>query len=206
MSAQSKRAPTKKDLEILVADLQSKLSLETEHEYTLSSSLVPEFKINAVKESITRLEVELAEATQRAQDAAAAAAVPPQAQAQALPTIPKPAGVLRNLEELSGLSHADYKAVQRTVRNLVVRADLDVTQDFRRQCPESLAKLYKAAREEHPILRRFQNNWMTAELAKQFLQNRRKHAVRQGYIDRAFLKTSPRGPVTRSRRRDTPEV
>lgn len=40
---------------------------------------------------------------------------------------------------------------------------------------------------------RFQNNWVTAELAKQFLQNRRKHAVRKGYIDRNTLKTSARG-------------
>ncbi|TFK82782.1 hypothetical protein K466DRAFT_568231 [Polyporus arcularius HHB13444] len=205
MSGQSKCASTKRDLEILVADLQSKLTLETEQRGALAAEL------DTAKGTITRLETELAETTQRAQDAAAAAAAvaaaaPPQAQVQDMPTIPKPLGTLRKLEELSGLSHADYKAIQRSVRNLAVRADLDVTQDFRRQSPESLAKLYKAAREEHLILKRFQNNWMTAELTKRFLQKRRKHAVRQGYINRAFLKMSARGPARRRQRHDTPEV
>ena len=98
---------------------------------------------------------------------------------------------------------------------------IDVTQDFRRHPAEDLARVYRAvsypvvavmlirlthllcaqAREAHPVLKRYENNWLTAELAKQFLQNRRKHAVRQGYIDRGNLKTS-----ARSRRRRAPSV
>ncbi|KAI0645016.1 hypothetical protein C8Q79DRAFT_969142 [Trametes meyenii] len=53
--------------------------------------------------------------------------------------------------------------------------------------------LFKQAADDHPILKRFQNSWLTAELAKQYLQNKRRHAVKRGYIDRAQIKTARRG-------------
>ncbi|KAH9889498.1 hypothetical protein C8Q73DRAFT_161502 [Cubamyces lactineus] len=134
----------------------------------------------------------VAEAQQAAAAAAAAAAMAGGMQND-LPPVPKPTGRnLRGLEALSGMTRADYKAVQRSIRNLVVMANLDWKEDFRRQNAENLARLYRVARDEHPILRRFQNSWLTAELVKQFLQNKRKYAVKQGYIDRESLKTARR--------------
>ncbi|KAI0683541.1 hypothetical protein C8Q76DRAFT_762825 [Earliella scabrosa] len=191
MPSPSSRQPTKKDLQELVARLEQSLTLETEQREAVATEL------QAAHVIIAELRAELAAAQDAAQTATAAAAAAAATAAattpgQTAPLVPRPAGVLRNLEMLSGLDHDDYKACQRTVRNLVVMGALDVTQDFRRHSAEDLAKIYRAAREAHPILKQFQNNWLTAELAKQFLQNRRKHAVRRGYIDRSNLKTSAR--------------
>ncbi len=41
---------------------------------------------------------------------------------------------------------------QRTIRSLVVRAQLDWTEDFRRQDSERLATLFRAARTYPPVL------------------------------------------------------
>ncbi|KAI0749183.1 hypothetical protein C8Q80DRAFT_609346 [Daedaleopsis nitida] len=193
---------TKKDLELLVTQLEQSLTLEKEQSQLLAEDL------QAARETILSLHADLdvaalrAEAAENARAQAQQAAEAAQAQAQqaaqgpqaqATPALlPKPSGVIRNLERLTGMSHEDYKACQRTVRNIVVMAGLDITEDFRRQSAEDLAKVYRAARDQHPVLKTFQNNWVTAELAKQFLQNRRKHAVRRGYLERNMLKTARR--------------
>ena len=38
------------------------------------------------------------------------------------------------------------------------------------------------ARKAHPVLRRYVNNWATAAIARQYMQNKRKHAYKNGYI------------------------
>ncbi|KAF8153594.1 hypothetical protein K438DRAFT_1778179 [Mycena galopus ATCC 62051] len=82
----------------------------------------------------------------------------------------------------------------------VVRANLDVEVDYRRQDPAKLAAAYKLVRlriklwpvphnhvktrKEFPFLteKRFPLNWGLAEMAKQYLRNKRKYAVRLGRI------------------------
>ncbi|KAI0326295.1 hypothetical protein GY45DRAFT_1363980 [Cubamyces sp. BRFM 1775] len=204
----------KKDLEIMVTRLEESLNEGREERDRLQADL------QSARDTIQELEAAMATAAttheeamaaalaaaERAEQAAATAAAratAERAHAQAnaadaereaaAPPIPKPSGAMRGLEALSGLSRQDYMAVQRTIRNLVVIANLDWKEDFRRQNAESLARLYRAARDQHPILKRFQNSWLTAALAKQFLQNKRKHAVKNGYIDRDSLKTARRG-------------
>ncbi|KAG2143021.1 hypothetical protein DEU56DRAFT_793022 [Suillus clintonianus] len=69
---------------------------------------------------------------------------------------------------------AEYLAIQTTVHELCSRVDLDFKVLYNAQPTSSLAKLFKLARRDHPHLEKFQNDWATAELVKQFLQNKRK--------------------------------
>ncbi|KAJ7848002.1 hypothetical protein B0H14DRAFT_2356918, partial [Mycena olivaceomarginata] len=73
---------------------------------------------------------------------------------------------------------------QRSVHTNVVRTNIDFTIDFRRQDPAKLAAVYKLVRNSSPFLsrERFPLDWAIAEITKQFLRKKRKHAVRRGYI------------------------
>jgi len=99
-----------------------------------------------------------------------------------LDLIPRPRGKTYSVWKEMGVERAEYKAIQRTVRTLSVRAELDWKEDYRRQDAEKLGLLFKAARKEHPILKRYRDNWATAAIVKQYFQNKRKHAYLQGYI------------------------
>ncbi|KAI8998958.1 hypothetical protein BD414DRAFT_533757 [Trametes punicea] len=87
---------------------------------------------------------------------------------------------------------SDYKAIQRTIRKLVVKVSLDWTKDFRLQDAEKLAMLYSLARQAYPVLGRYEDNWATAELAKQYMQNARSHARSEGYLEKAGRKGKER--------------
>lgn len=39
------------------------------------------------------------------------------------------------------------------------------------------------ARERHPILGRYVNDWATEELVRQYIKNKRKHAYAKRYLD-----------------------
>ncbi|OJT05182.1 hypothetical protein TRAPUB_4007 [Trametes pubescens] len=201
-SLATQRNRTKKDLENLVAQLEESIATEVAQREGLANELqaamdnIAQLKAAAIAAAATH-ERAMFEAIAKANAANAAATAATAAAAAAAaaadgPPVPRPTGNVRHLQEWSGLSKEDYRAVQRTIRNLVIIANLDWTDDFRRQNAENLARLYRAAREEHPVLKRFQNNWLTAELAKQFLQNKCKHAVKQGYVDRASIRTGTR--------------
>ncbi|KAG1906658.1 uncharacterized protein F5891DRAFT_975415 [Suillus fuscotomentosus] len=69
---------------------------------------------------------------------------------------------------------AEYLAIQTSVHELCSRVDLDFGVLYNAQPTSNLAKLFKLARRAHPHLENFQNDWATAELVKQFLQNKRK--------------------------------
>ncbi|KAJ2985602.1 hypothetical protein NUW54_g10099 [Trametes sanguinea] len=98
------------------------------------------------------------------------------------------------------VSHEDYAEIQRTIRSLVIRSQLDWTDDFRRQDADKMANLFRAARKAHPVLRRYVNNWATAAIARQYMQNKRKHAYKQGYIKKRPNGMDGDGP--RRRRED----
>lgn len=82
-----------------------------------------------------------------------------------LPEVPRPTGTGWSIREAMDLSQQDYAEIQvsmrlygmniseayhessstqRTVRSLVIRAQLDWTEDFRRQDPEKLATFFRA--------------------------------------------------------------
>ncbi|KAI0826920.1 hypothetical protein BC628DRAFT_1372643 [Trametes gibbosa] len=100
----------------------------------------------------------------------------------ALVDIPRPQGTGWSIREAMEMDAPDYAEVQRTIRSLVIRSQLDWTEDFRRQDADKLSTLFRAARKAHPVLRRYVNNWATAAIARQYMQNKRKHAYKQGYI------------------------
>ncbi|KAF8193126.1 hypothetical protein K438DRAFT_2132673 [Mycena galopus ATCC 62051] len=95
---------------------------------------------------------------------------------------------------------AQFTRIQAALHTNVVRANLDVEVDYRRQDPAKLAAAYKLVRlriklwpvphnhvktrKEFPFLteKRFPLNWGLAEMAKQYLRNKRKYAVRLGRI------------------------
>jgi hypothetical protein len=48
----------------------------------------------------------------------------------------------------------------------------------------------------HPILKRYENDWATEELVKQYIKNKRRHGYRKGFLERpaqyGYLKTNLR--------------
>ncbi|KAI0770689.1 hypothetical protein C8Q74DRAFT_1179042, partial [Fomes fomentarius] len=82
------------------------------------------------------------------------------------------------IQRAMGLKDDDrsYKHIQSDLRKLVYSVGLDLEKDFRLQDQEKLSVLYRAARKKHLILKKFENNWATAELVKMYLQNARGYA------------------------------
>ncbi|EJD42288.1 hypothetical protein AURDEDRAFT_126516 [Auricularia subglabra TFB-10046 SS5] len=72
-----------------------------------------------------------------------------------------------------------YKRIQRTVRRCVDKAALNEAHGIRKQDTIKLCNVYKAARELQPRLKRFVNDWATAEMVKLLLRNRRQYAARR---------------------------
>ncbi|KIJ60002.1 hypothetical protein HYDPIDRAFT_170545 [Hydnomerulius pinastri MD-312] len=64
--------------------------------------------------------------------------------------------------------------IQASVHHLCSRVGLDFNVKFVDQPPAALGKLFRLARHSHPELERFQNDWATAALVRQYLQNKRK--------------------------------
>ncbi|KAH9910605.1 uncharacterized protein BXZ73DRAFT_83401 [Epithele typhae] len=89
-----------------------------------------------------------------------------------------------SIRHAMGVTQNLYANIQHTIRTLTICSQLDWTDDFRRQDPECLAMLFRAARTAHPELRRYENNWAMAAIARQYMQNKCKHAYRQGYISK----------------------
>ncbi|CDO70456.1 hypothetical protein BN946_scf184496.g6 [Trametes cinnabarina] len=153
------------------AQTEAETSLETAHE-----------TIRGQVEALNNARAEVAAAEEganaaRAQAAAAeevrdalqvqlnqveAAAGGDQAGAAANPIIPlidRPTGSGWSIREAMEVNRADYAEIQRTIRSLVIRSQLDWTDDFRRQDADKLANMFRA-----------------------YMQNKRKHAYKQGYI------------------------
>ncbi|PIL25593.1 hypothetical protein GSI_11341 [Ganoderma sinense ZZ0214-1] len=184
--------PTKKDLERIVGELRTEVSTLTEDRQKIADELT------AAQAALAAAEVQIVtaqEATAAAEaardllqqqlDEAAAAQAPlgPSNQLNG-PQIPRPSGPSWSIRESMQVTPSEYAEIQRTVRSLVIWASLDWTDDFRRQDPDKLATLFRAAHAAHPILQRYTNNWATAAIARQYMQNKHKHAYKQGYISK----------------------
>ncbi|KAJ7771162.1 hypothetical protein DFH07DRAFT_768541 [Mycena maculata] len=81
----------------------------------------------------------------------------------------------------------EFSKIQSTLHTNVIRANLNVEEHYRHQDPAKLAAAYKLTRKQFPYLteKRFPLNWALAEMAKQYLGNKRKYGVKCGVIPNA---------------------
>ncbi|KAJ6538262.1 hypothetical protein DFH09DRAFT_893741, partial [Mycena vulgaris] len=104
--------------------------------------------------------------------------------------IPRPAGSAGNnfnIQDAMGLGQNEkdrelYKALMRNTRDLVLQAGINWELAWAKTPAEAKAKLYAVARERHPILKRYVNDWATEELVKQYIKNKRRHGYRKGWL------------------------
>uniref|UniRef100_A0A5K1K4U7 Superoxide dismutase [Cu-Zn] (EC) n=1 Tax=Ganoderma boninense TaxID=34458 RepID=A0A5K1K4U7_9APHY len=133
-----------------------------------------EAQVTAVAQAVADVQAQA-----QAQAQATAAVVQANAQADATPQteelIPKPDEARFNINDAMQLSRQDFLTVRATIHNLVKSTQLNWHEDFRNLDPTQLGYLFKAARKEHPVLRRYVNNWATAAIARTYMQNMRKH-------------------------------
>ncbi|KAJ7161655.1 hypothetical protein C8R46DRAFT_1283945 [Mycena filopes] len=117
-----------------------------------------------------------------------------------------------NIQDEMGLAGCDedrkqYVLVMGDVRDIVHEAGIKWEQPWGKVPAEVKGKFFAVARERHPILKRYENDWATEELAKQFIKNRRRREYRKGNLEApaqyAYLKansaqrnqSAPRGRV-----------
>ncbi|THH18873.1 hypothetical protein EW146_g2191 [Bondarzewia mesenterica] len=167
-------------------------SAKANHKGSKSSSKSATAKINQdMQQELEMLKKQLRKA-QKAQKAAEAASSTHrkarQGQDQLIPRPKGSAGDRKNgfviIDEM-GLKDDEetYNSMIRCIHDWVLNAQLDWRFTYRNQPHDKLAKIFKLARETFPTLERFQNDWATAELLKQYITNRRKYAKKQGYTD-----------------------
>ncbi|KAJ7105987.1 hypothetical protein C8R44DRAFT_942591 [Mycena epipterygia] len=105
--------------------------------------------------------------------------------------IPRPrgsAGNNFNIEEEMGLGdtaadHDQYKAPQRNLRDLMLQARINWEVPWAEVAASSKGQLFAVARERHPYLARFTNDWATEEIVKQYIKNKRRHAYKNGWLE-----------------------
>ncbi|KAK7678938.1 hypothetical protein QCA50_018078 [Cerrena zonata] len=101
--------------------------------------------------------------------------------------IPRPAGKIEI--NMLCIPKRELQAIQRDCRLYIKMAKLDWKVEARLWEVETLALIYKAAREEHPILCRYEGNWATYTILKQYCQNLRKNMRKAGVLDKWVLKS-----------------
>ncbi|THU94656.1 hypothetical protein K435DRAFT_839781 [Dendrothele bispora CBS 962.96] len=114
-------------------------------------------------------------------------AAPPSANVD---SIPRPTGTagkdfsIQVAMNLAGSVSKDgkYKALQRCVKDLVGHARVPYDIPWKQVPVQTKSLLYEAARQDQPFLRRYQNDWATEEIAKQYLKNKRKTAYKNGWL------------------------
>ncbi|KAF7972874.1 hypothetical protein HWV62_16656 [Athelia sp. TMB] len=107
--------------------------------------------------------------------------------------IPKPDGVAGwtySIQDEMGLTgkmgdknYDQYKAIQRYLHVLVFNARIDAELGWKQIPARDKATLFEVARDRIPFLARFEGDWATEDLVKQFLKNRRQNAYRKGYTE-----------------------
>ncbi|THH16137.1 hypothetical protein EW146_g4450 [Bondarzewia mesenterica] len=95
--------------------------------------------------------------------------------------IPKPKGKMFIVKKMQmDDDRQKYKSIQHQLRELSIQAGFDFNKTFTEQGHDKRNKLYKAAREQIPELKRYVNDWATIEIVKQFVNNRRKWDSKKG--------------------------
>lgn len=172
--------PTKAQLIKEIAQLKQKYEAEKE---ALRAELATAQHTNEEQATnITELTAAVNEARAQVQAAVAAHNMHPGA-AQGADTddnsVAKPLGAF-SLRQSIGLTRMEMADIRATVHELVARVGLDWHERLSHQTSSKLTDLYKLARKEQPILRRFQHDWVTTEIVKTFMQNKRKMARKRG--------------------------
>ncbi|KAJ7310836.1 hypothetical protein DFH08DRAFT_1088007 [Mycena albidolilacea] len=128
--------------------------------------------------------------------------------------VPRPAGSAGNnfnIQNEMGLGgntndREQYLAIMRNMHDLTHQASINWEQPWAKTPAGAKEKLFAVARERHPILKHYENDWATEELVKQYIKNKRCHGYRKGFLERPaqydYLKTNsakrnpsaPRGP------------
>jgi len=139
-------------------------------------------QVEEYKTKVQQLEDEARTSGERLTEALAAANAPhPTPAVPTVRMIARPSGRASPYKNM-GVSRSKYRACQRIIHDLVIKSGLDITEDFRRLDSEKLGILFAAAKKAQPVLKRYENNWATAAIARQYIQNKRKHGYRNGYI------------------------
>ncbi|KAJ7204050.1 hypothetical protein GGX14DRAFT_398360 [Mycena pura] len=100
----------------------------------------------------------------------------------AVDMVPRPAGSAGkdyNIQDEMGLGRKPenreiYKGLMRNTRDLTLQAGINWELPWAKTPAEAKAKLYAVARERHPILKRYVNDWATEELVKQYIKYNQK--------------------------------
>ncbi|THH14042.1 hypothetical protein EW146_g6255 [Bondarzewia mesenterica] len=96
--------------------------------------------------------------------------------------IPKPKGKMSIVKKMQmDDDRQKYKSIQHQLRELSIRAGFDFNKTFTEQGHDKRNKLYKAAQEQIPELKRYVNDWATIEIVKQFVNNQRKWDSKKGH-------------------------
>ncbi|KAJ7086218.1 hypothetical protein C8R44DRAFT_893673 [Mycena epipterygia] len=133
--------------------------------------------------------------------------------------VPRPAGSAGNnfnIQNAMGLGHnaedrERYLAVMRNMRDITLQAGINWEQPWAKTSAAAKENLFAVARERHPILKRYVNDWATEELVKQYIKNKRRRAYQKGWLETpaqyAYLKansakrdpSAPRGSRTNAK-------
>ncbi|KAJ6610248.1 hypothetical protein B0H10DRAFT_2438094 [Mycena sp. CBHHK59/15] len=76
-----------------------------------------------------------------------------------------------------------YSALIRNMHDLVHQAGINWELPWAETPAEAKGKLFAVARDRHPILERFHNDWATEEMVKHYIANRRNTAYRRGDLE-----------------------
>ncbi|KAI0797110.1 hypothetical protein C8Q75DRAFT_729903 [Abortiporus biennis] len=71
------------------------------------------------------------------------------------------------------LSREDYKDIQYFIHHFVDQS-LDFTREWGQQDPEMVATYFQMCNKWFPVLKEYEGNWLSARMAIQYLQNKRK--------------------------------
>ncbi|KAF7982854.1 hypothetical protein HWV62_25830 [Athelia sp. TMB] len=82
----------------------------------------------------------------------------------------------------AGRKYDNYKAIQRSVRDLAMAAHINWEVPWRDVPSSQKAMLFDVCRQRHPYLARFRNDWATEAIVKQFLGNKRQRAYDMGWL------------------------
>ncbi|KAJ7192609.1 hypothetical protein B0H12DRAFT_1246116 [Mycena haematopus] len=98
------------------------------------------------------------------------------------------AGAQYNIRDAMGLGKSaldgeKFKGIQRNLRDLTLQAGVNWEKPWGEISAEVKGKLFAVARERHPILARFHNDWATEDIIKQFIKNKRNNAYRNNWLE-----------------------
>ncbi|KAI0738752.1 hypothetical protein BC629DRAFT_307345 [Irpex lacteus] len=107
-------------------------------------------------------------------------------------SVPKPRGSAGggqrgyHLQAAMGLAGPEgdqlYNMILSTVRELVHAARIDLSREYRHVSAEVLSRVFASARRIHPYLARFERDWATAAIVKQYMSSARRYGRRKNYF------------------------